>query len=94
MLIRLTQARNLVNSLFKRARSDNVKEQLDTNRNDPKKFWEVIKNVFGDNNLNERLALFDDSNNLIAEHETSSFINTFWPEGGITLYIYNYDKTD
>ena len=66
-----------------------MKEQLDTNRNDPKKFWEVIKNVFGDNNLNERLALFDDSNNPIAEHETSSFINTFWPEGGITLYFYN-----
>ena len=62
-----------------------MKEQLDTNRNDPKKFWEVIKNVFGDNNLNERLTLFDDSNNPIAEHETSSFINTFFAQVGSNL---------
>ena len=31
------QARNLVNSLVKRARSDFVKEQLETNRAHPKK---------------------------------------------------------
>ena len=42
-------ARNLVNALIKRARSDFVKEQLDTHRNDPNKFWEIVKNVFGDN---------------------------------------------
>ena len=33
-----------------------MKEQFDTCRNDPKKFWEVIRNVFGDNSLNDRLA--------------------------------------
>ena len=41
--------------------------------------------MFGDNNLNERLALFDDSNNPIAEHETSSFINTFFAQVGSNL---------
>ena len=79
------QARNLVNSLIKRARSDYVKEQLDANRNDPKKFWEVIKNVFGDNNMNERLALFDDLDNPIAEHDTSLFINNFFARVGPNL---------
>ena len=79
------QARNLVNSLIKRARSDYVKEQLDANRNDPKKFWEVIKNVFGDKNLNERLALFDDLDNPIAEHDTSLFINNFFAQVGPNL---------
>ena len=79
------QARNLVNSLIKRARSDYVKEQLKANRNDPKKFWEVIKNVFGDKNMNERLALFDDLDNPIAEHDTSLFINNFFAQVGPNL---------
>ena len=79
------QARNLVNSLIKRVRSDYVKEQLDANRNDPKKFWEVIKNVFGDKNMNERLALFDDLDNPIAEHDTSLFINNFFAQVGPNL---------
>ena len=62
-----------------------MKEQLDTNRNDPKKFWEVIKNVFGDKNMNERLALFDDLDNPIAEHDTSLFINNFFAQVGPNL---------
>ena len=83
--INARQARNLVNSLIKRARSDYVKEQLDANRNDPKKFWEVIKSVFGDSNMKERLTLFDDLDNPIEEHDTSLFINNFFAQVGPNL---------
>ena len=56
-------ARNLVNALIKRARSDFVKEQLDIHRNDPKKFWEIIKNVFGENTSKNLLYLIDENDN-------------------------------
>ena len=83
--INARQARNLVNSLIKRARSDYVKEQLDANRNDPKKFWEVIKSVFGDSNMKECLTLFDDLDNPIEAHDTSLFINNFFAQVGPNL---------
>ena len=65
------QARNLVNALVKRARSDFVKDQLEINRADPKKFWDTIKHVFGGDMKNNTLHLLDNLKNPIPEKETA-----------------------
>ena len=79
------QATNLVNSLVKRARSDVVKEQLETNRADPKTIWDTIKHVFGGDTKNNILHLLDNRKNPIPEKDTADKINTFFAQVGRNL---------
>ena len=79
------RARNLVNALIKRARSDFVKEQLDIHRNDPKHFWEIIKNVFGDNTSKNLLYVIDENDNPVPDTNTSEHVNSFFTQIGLKL---------
>ena len=73
--INARRARNLVNALIKRARSDFVKEQLDIHRNDPKNVWETIKNVFGENTSKNLLYLTDENDNPIPDTNIAEHVN-------------------
>ena len=83
--INARRARNLVNALIKRARSDFVKEQLDTHRNDPKKFWEIVKNVSGDNSSKSPLYLTDEDNNPVPDTNIAEHVNSFFTQIGLKL---------
>ena len=83
--INARHARNLVNALIKRARSDFVREQLDTHRNDPKKFWEIIKTVFGNNSSKTPLYLTDDDNNPVPDTNIAEHVNSFFTQIGLKL---------
>ena len=79
------RARNLVNALIKRARSDFVKEQLDIHSNDLNNFWEIIKNVFGDNTSKNLLFLIDENDNPVPDTNTSEHVNSFFTQIGLKL---------
>ena len=47
---KMRRVRNLVNVSVKNARADVVKDQLETHKNDPKKFWKELNNLIPKNN--------------------------------------------
>ena len=81
-------ARNLRNQtklLVKNAKIDFIKEQLEENKNDSKKFWRNIKIVLPDSNTGKQIFLHDETNTPIPETETANYINEFFTSIGPKL---------
>ena len=80
--------RNLVNISIKNARADFVKEQLETHKDDPKKFWKEL-NTLIPNSKNASGQCFnnikDDNKNIISQQLLPSHVNAFFANIGFHL---------
>ena len=87
---KMRRARNLANISIKMARADYIKEQLNTHKNDPKKFWKRIAEIIPNSksSTSDFSNIHDDDNNIISQGNLASHINHFFSDIGIKL-----DKT-
>ena len=87
---KMRRARNLANVSVKLARADYIKEQLNTHKNDPKKFWKNIAEIIPNSksNISNFSNIHDDDNNIIPHENLASHVNCFFSDIGIKL-----DKT-
>ena len=86
--VKMRQARNLANISVKMARADYIKDQLNTHKNDPKKFWkniaEIIPNKKSSSSQNFN-NIHDEDNAIISKENLPSHINCFFSDIGIKL---------
>ena len=86
--IAMRKMRNLVNIAVKNARADYVRDQLETHKNDSKKFWKEINKIIpnktgsASQNFNN---IKDENNVLIPTNMLPSCINSFFANVGIEL---------
>ena len=85
--IKMRKARNSTNIAVKAARADYIKEQLETQRNDPKKFWKNISEVIPNKKSNNQnyTNIHDENRNIIPQNLLASHINCFFSDIGIKL---------
>ena len=81
------RARNDCLAKIRKAKSDFITSELDSNKNDSKKFWKNIRNVLLINEKsNKKISLTDiDTLHEIGDNETADFINTFFSNIGPKL---------
>ena len=77
--------RNQTKSLVKNAKIVFIKEQLEPNKSDSKKFWRNIKTIIPDASTNKQIHLNYENNSAISEKDTSSYINEFFTSIGPLL---------
>ena len=79
--------RNFCLSTIRKAKGDLVRNELDTNKSDSKKFWKNIHNIIPKNNKNNnRIELVNQiSKQEVPEIEVATFINTFFSNIGSNL---------
>ena len=72
--------RNTVNFNIRQAKADFIKDELNSSKNDPKKFWRVINRVFpGKNKLrSNKILLKNNQNRLVKDQSVPDFINDFF----------------
>ena len=80
------ELRNATNSAVRRARSDYIKQQLDS-VTDTKKFWRTINDIVPKKQNNPKLTILKDqaSNSVVNPEETADFINDFFTNIGPRL---------
>ena len=85
--IKMRKARNSTNIAVKAARADYIKEQLETHRNDPKKFWKNISEIIPNRKSTSQnyTNIHDDNKNIIPQDLLASHINCFFSDIGIKL---------
>ena len=84
----MRKARNLANISIKMARADYIKEQLNTNKNDRKKFWKNIAEIIPNSkstSLNFSNIHDDDDNSIISHENLASYVNCFFLDIGVKL---------
>ena len=88
--VNMRKARNLANISIKMARGDYIKDQLNTNKNDPKKFWRNIAEIIPNSksNSSDFSNIHDEDNDIISQENLASHVNCFFSDIGIKL-----DKT-
>ena len=79
------QARNRANCLVREAKASYIREQFDTYQHSPKKFWQNVKNVLPDSNVNNLVKLSDDDGLSIPDDKTAFFINNYFVNVGKKL---------
>ena len=79
--------RNMVKKGVNKARSDFVKSKLNAYKNDSRKFWKHLKEVFpGDTKTAKKIKLVNQQNGqLIEEDSTAEYINSFFCDVGPQL---------
>ena len=77
--------RNQAKSLVKFAKIDFIKEQLEQNKEDSKKFWRNIKSIVPDCNNNNIIHLEDENKLPIPESDVANYINNFFTSIGPRL---------
>ena len=75
-----SKARNLVKKGVNKARSDFVKSKLNAYKNDSRKFWKHLKEVFPDDTKTaKKIKLVNQQNGQpIEEGSTAEYINSFF----------------
>ena len=84
--------RNLVNHQIKKARSDYVQEQLNTLKDKPKKFWNILNDIIDPGKHFKNFKLIDDKGDLMNDLEAANKVNEFFANIGRILAQY-IDKT-
>ena len=86
--IEMRRMRNLVNIAVKNARADYIRDQLETHKNDPKKFWKEL-NAIIPNKKSSSTQNFnnikDENSNIISQNDLPDNINSFFANIGIVL---------
>ena len=80
--------RNLVNISVKNSRADYIKDQLETHKNDPKKFWKNITKIIPNKKLNSAKNfnnIHDDNDNIIGQEYRADHINHYFSDIGLKL---------
>ena len=86
--ISMRKARNLSNLAVKKAKSEYIKEQLETYKNDPKKFWKHIASIIPNKksivsqNFNN---IHDDNNDIITQENLAKHVNYYFSDIGLKL---------
>ena len=86
--ISMRKARNLSNLAVKNAKSEYIKEQLETYKNDPKKFWKHIASIIPNKksivsqNFNN---IHDDNNDIITQENLAEHVNYYFSDIGLKL---------
>ena len=84
--------RNRVINLTRYAKADYIKSNLEIHKDDPKKYWKIIKDILPDGQKNKKLiALKDDTDSSIDHDKTAAFINKFFVSIGPKL-AESFDK--
>ena len=88
--INMRKARNLSNISVKMARADYIKDQLNTHKNDPKKFWKNIAEIIPNSKSTSSnySNIHDEDKNIISLENLPGYVNCFFSDIGIKL-----DKT-
>ena len=84
----MRKIRNLVNISIKNARADFVKDQLETHKDDPKKFWKELNTLIANNKTSSSQCfnnIKDDSKNIIPQNVLPNHVNTFFANIGVQL---------
>ena len=80
------QARNRTNKLINSAKEDFIKDSLNSNLNDPKKFWRIINNSFlKGTKANEPINLLDDEGLSLTLEESCTYMNDYLTSFGVDL---------
>ena len=79
--------RNTCTNRLRKARADFIKENLDNNMGNSKKFWKNIQDILPKNKNNNKanFELFDDDLGTIPENNTADYINKFFTNIGPKL---------
>ena len=80
--------RNRVKSLIKNGKEEFVKDQIDSNSGNPKKFWHIINNTtgLGKERANvSSITLVDEHKNLKKGIEAVEFMNNYYASAGFNL---------
>ena len=84
--------RNRVINLTRYAKADYIKSNLEIHKDDPNKYWKIIKDILPDGQKNKKLiALKDDTDSSIDHDKTAAFINKFFVSIGPKL-AESFDK--
>ena len=72
--------RNTVNANIRQAKANFIIQELELSKNDPKKFWRVIKGVFPSKQTKSKgsLSLNDDTNKPICKDEIPNYVNDYF----------------
>ena len=84
----MRKIRNLVNISIKNARADFVKDQLETHKDDPNKFWKELNTLIANNKTSSSQCfnnIKDDSKNIIPQNVLPNHVNTFFANIGVQL---------
>ena len=87
------EARNTANRLVKQAKEDFIKENLEDNNNDAKKFWEHINSLLPKKSNNCSINIVDDNDLPLPQEKVADFINTYFVNIGEEL-AEKFDHTD
>ena len=77
--------RNKTKILINRAKMDYYTDQLDDNKDDPRKYWQHIFTVLNKNRTNNKFNLENDDGNVLDQREVPDFINNFFTTIGAKL---------
>ena len=86
-LLLARQACNRTNKLINAAKEDYIKESLDRNRSDPKKFWRIINNnLIKTSNNTDPISLYDGLGNQLSHVDSCTYMNEFLTNFSKTLH--------
>ena len=77
--------RNSANNTIKAAKANYVKNELQNNKSDPKRFWLNIKNVLPDSKAGEINIINEVSKNVLPKSQQAEVINNFFANIGAKL---------
>ena len=72
------KARNSANKMVKQAKEDFIKENLEDNNNNAKKFWEHINKLLPKKTANNTINIIDENNLPITKENVANYINTYF----------------
>ena len=72
------KARNSANKMVKQAKEDFIKENLENNNKDAKKFWEQINSLLPKKFKNNSINLVDDDDSPILQNKVTDYINSYF----------------
>ena len=77
-LILARQARNLANRMVKQAKEEFVKENLEDNNNDAKKFWEHVNSLLPKKAGNCSISVVDNNDLPINQEHVADYFNSYF----------------
>ena len=84
----MRRLRNLVNITVKNARAEYVKDQLETHKNNPKKFWKELNTLIPNNKAASSQCfnnIKDENDKLISQDILPNCVNSFFANIGLEL---------
>ena len=84
-LVFARKIRNRTKNLINKAKLDYYTNQLDDNRDDPRKYWQHIYNILNKNKKDNKFNLEDNNGKLLDQKDVPDFINDFFTSIGAKL---------